>query len=62
MSPSTQQIPVPTLPTSPGNPPVIAAQTPVGQKPKRQSATPSYLNSSATPSKANIGQKQLVGQ
>lgn len=61
MTPTVQQLPVPSLPSAPSSPPVMGNQ-PQGQKPQRSPATPSYLNAGMSPSKANIGTKQLVGQ
>lgn len=61
MSPKVEQIPVPTLPQAPAAPPVMGQQ-PQGQKPGRKSSAPSFLNAAMSPSKANVGTKQLVGQ
>lgn len=61
MKPSVQQIPVPTLPQAPTALPVIQ-NSPTGQKPGAKGQT-SFLNSATSlPSKANTGQKQLIGQ
>ena len=62
MTPSVQQVPVPTLPTTQAQAPVFGA-SPVGQKPQAKSATPTFLNASATPGNNNSGAgKQLIGQ
>lgn len=61
MTPSVNQIPVPTLPQAPAPPPVFGSD-PTTQKPSRKTPTASYLNSSALPSPSQVGQKKLVGQ
>lgn len=62
MNPSQpQQMTPPALPNAPPPPPVVA-NSPTGSKPGRKSATPSFLNATSVPSKANVGTAKLVGE
>jgi hypothetical protein len=64
MMPSNQNQALPKLPDSTPQAPVFSSN-PVGSKPGRKPQTPAYLPPSAgaaSPSVANAGYKQLIGQ
>lgn len=61
MTPSVQQVPVPTLPQSQAQAPVFGS-SPTGAKPQAKSTTPTFINATAAPQGQSTGAKQLIGQ
>ena len=61
MMPSNQNQALPKLPDSVPQAPVFAS-SPTGSKPQRKPQTAAYLGPNASPSVANAGYKQLLGQ
>lgn len=61
MTPKVVTQPLPQLPAAVPPPPAFAMNATDTRTP-RKTITPSFLSSATLPSKANIGQKQLIGQ
>lgn len=53
---------MPNLPGSPTPPLPFGSTSPTGSKPKAKSPYPTVLPQNASPSLANMGSKQLIGQ